>query len=65
MKIQLPLGYEEMSPVQLALEVALHELSSLNGLHVTDVPEEEKTWDINTEDATRIIESALSFFTTT
>ena len=35
--MQLPLGHEEMSPVQLALEVALHELTCLHRLHVTVV----------------------------
>ncbi|MBQ4430124.1 MAG: hypothetical protein II877_01375 [Synergistaceae bacterium] len=64
MRIQLPLEQEEMSPVQLALEVALHELSSLNGLYVTDVPVVEDTWDIDTKDAAELIESALSLYKT-
>ncbi|MBQ3446760.1 MAG: hypothetical protein IJG37_03850 [Synergistaceae bacterium] len=64
MRIQLPLGQEGMSPVQVALEVALHELSSLNGLHVTDVPGVEYTWDIDTKDTAELIERALSLFKT-
>lgn len=58
-RIQLPLGHEKMSPVQLALEVALHELNSLNGLHVTDVPDVAYTWDIDTKDAIKQITEAL------
>ena len=55
----LPLKHEEMSPVQLALEVALHELNYLHGLHVTDVPDLAYTWDIDTKDAIEIISKAL------
>ena len=57
--MQLPLGHEEMSPVQLALEVALHELTCLHGLHATDVPEERYTWNIDTKRATELIASVL------
>lgn len=53
-----------MSPVQLALEVALQELSSLNGLHVTDVPSVEYKCEIDTTDATEIIDKALSLIKT-
>ena len=63
--MQLPLWHEEMLPVQLALEVALHELTCLHGLHVTDVPEERYTWDIETKDATKLIASALELLRTT
>ncbi len=48
-----------MSPVQLALEVALHELTYLHGLHVTDVPDLEYTWDIDNKEATDLIAKAL------
>ena len=54
----LPLGHENMTPVHLALEVALHELNSLHGLHVTDVPDLEYTWDINNLEAIELIEKA-------
>ena len=56
-KIQL--GHEGMSPVQVALEVALHELSTLDGLHVTDVPDVEYTWYIDTKAAIKQITEAL------
>ena len=62
--MQMPLGHEEMSPVQLALEVALHELTCLHGLHATDVPEERYTWDIDTKGATKLIAGALELFRT-
>ena len=57
--MQLPLGHEKMSPIQLALEVALNELTSLHGLHVTDVPEEKYVWEIDTKDVTELIVKAL------
>ncbi len=49
-----------MSPVQLALEVALHELTCLHGLHVTDVPDLEYTWDIDNKEATDLIAKVLA-----
>ena len=55
----LPLGHEEMSPIQLALEVALHELSTLHGLHVTDVPYVVYTWDIDTSEVTEMLSKVL------
>ena len=51
-----------MSPVQLALEVALHELNFLHGLHVTDVPDVEFTWDIDNLEAIELIAKALEPF---
>ena len=56
----LPVGHEKMNPVQLALEVALHELVSQNGLHVTDVPDIKYTWDIDNSEAIKLIENALA-----
>ena len=56
----LPVGHEKMNPVQLALEVALHELVSQNGLHVTDVPDIKYTWDIDNTEAIKLIENALA-----
>ena len=58
----LPQGHKEMSPEQLALEVALHELTILHGLHVTDVPDTTYTWDINTSEATEMIARVLEQF---
>lgn len=51
-----------MSPVQLALEVALHELTYLHGLHVTDVPDLEYTWNIDNKEATDLIAKVLAPF---
>ena len=56
----LPEGYEKMTPVQLALEVALHELITQNNLHVTDVPDVEYTWNIDNSEAIKLIEKALA-----
>ncbi|MBQ6113916.1 MAG: hypothetical protein IJL11_00915 [Synergistaceae bacterium] len=58
-KILLPKDSDKMSPVQLALEVALHELNYLHGLHVTDVSDLAYTWDIDTKDAIEIVAKAL------
>ena len=57
--MQLPQGYEKMSPVELALEVALHELTVLNGLRVTDILNAEYTWEIENEDAILMLERTL------
>lgn len=51
-----------MSPVQLALEVALHELTYLHGLHVTDVSDLEYTWNIDNKEATDLIAKVLAPF---
>ena len=48
-----------MSSVQVALEVALHELNFLHGLRVTDVPDVNTTWSIDNSEAVDIIEKAL------
>ena len=57
--MQLPQGYEKMSPIELALEVALHELTVLNGLRVTDILDAEYTWEIENEDAILMLERTL------
>ena len=57
--MQLPQGHEKMSPVELALEVALHELTVLNGLRVTDILDAEYTWEIENEDAILMLERTL------
>ena len=49
-----------MSPVRRALEVALHELTVINGLRVTDTPDIQTTWEIDTSEAIEIIEEALN-----
>ena len=55
----LPKNHENMSSVQVALEVALHELNFLHGLRVTDVPDVNTTWSIDNSEAVDIIEKAL------
>ena len=56
----LPAGHEKMNPVQLALHVALHELVTQNGLHVTDVQDVNYTWNIDNNDAIKLIEKVLA-----
>ena len=55
-----PIGYEKMTPVQRALEIALHALVTLDGLHVTDIPDVEYTWDIDNTKEIEIIENILN-----
>ena len=55
----LPKNHENMSSVQVALEVALHELNFLHGLRVTDVPDVNTTWSIDNSEAINIIGKAL------
>ena len=57
--MQLPQGYEKMSPVELALEVALHELTILNGLRVTDILDAEYTWEVENEEVILMLERTL------
>ena len=57
--MQLPQGYEKMSPVELALEVALHELTVLNGLRVTDILNAEYTWEVENEEVILMLERTL------
>ena len=52
-------GGDEMIPIKHALEVALHELVTQNGLHVTDVPDIKYTWNIDNSEAIKLIENAL------
>ena len=49
-----------MPPVRRALEVALHELTAIHGLRVTDTPDAQTTWEIDTSEAIEIIEEALN-----
>ncbi len=48
-----------MSIIRKALEAALHEMSFLNGLRVTDIPDAETTMVIDTRDTTDLIDQAL------
>lgn len=58
-KLLLPQNYEEMSYVQLALEVAAHELTCLDGLHASDTPDFKFTWNIDNSEAINLIETVL------
>ena len=60
MALCMPVGAENMTPVQVALEVALHELTTLNGLRVTDIPDVETTMVIDTREATSLIARTLT-----
>ena len=59
MALCMPVGAENMTPVQVALEVALHELTVLSGLRVTDIPDAETTFVIDTKEAADLIEETL------
>lgn len=48
-----------MSVIRKALEAALYEMSFLNGLRVTDIPDAETTMVIDTRDTARLIEEAI------
>ena len=50
----------KMILIRHALEVALHELVTQNGLHVTDVQDINFTWDIDNSEAIKLIENALA-----
>ena len=53
-----PIGFETMSLTQQALEVALHELDTLNGLYATDIKHGEH-FTIDVTDAAELIKKAL------
>lgn len=48
-----------MTPVQLALEVALYVLVTQDNLHVTDVPDVAYTWNIDNSEAIKLIKKVL------
>ncbi len=56
-----PVDYENMNPVQLALEVARHDLTFLHGTRVTDVPDVEYTWEVDNTETLKLIDEALAF----
>jgi len=62
MALCLPVGAEKMTSVQVALWVARHTLVTMNGLLVTDIPDAETTWTIDTEDEIKLIDQALNEF---
>ncbi len=60
MALCMPVGAENMTPVQVALWVARHTLVTLNGLLVTDIPDAETTWTIDTGEEIKLIDQALN-----
>lgn len=57
--MNLPEGFEEMSLVQQALEVARHELVTLHGLVVADGAAPNETFEVDTIEAVDLIDEAL------
>ena len=48
-----------MSIIRKALEKARDEMSFLNGLRVTDIPDNRPSWVIYTKDTTDLLDQAL------
>ena len=57
--MSLPVGFEAMSPVRRALEVARHELVTLHGLVVADSAAPNEASEIDTIEAVDLIDEAL------
>lgn len=57
--MNLPVGFESMSPVRRALEVARHELVTLHGLLAADSAAPNETFEIDTIEAVDLIDEAL------
>lgn len=57
--MNLPVGFESMSLVRRALEVARHELVTLHGLVVADGAAPDETFEIDTSDVVELIDEAL------
>lgn len=57
--MSLPVGFEAMSPVRRALEVARHELVTLHGLIVADGAAPNEAFEIDTDGAVGLIDEAL------
>lgn len=57
--MNLPEGFESMSPVQQALTVARHELATLHGLVAVDAAMPGGSFSIDTNEAIALIDKAL------
>ncbi|NCC95614.1 MAG: hypothetical protein EOM02_02120 [Synergistales bacterium] len=55
-----PIGFENMTPVRRALEVARHELVTLNGLQAFDKVAPQESFEIDTQEATVLIDEAIT-----
>ena len=58
--MNLPEGFEAMSPVQQALTVARHELATLHGLVAVDAAMPGGSFSIDTNEAIALIDKALA-----
>lgn len=59
MATSLPLEFENMSPTRKALTVALHELTTFDGLTAYDGAAPGETFEIDASEAVKLIEEAL------
>lgn len=57
--MNLPEGFENMTPVRRALEVARHELVTLHGLIVADGAAPNETFEIDTSEAVALLDKVL------
>ena len=57
--MNLPEGFEAMSPVQQALTVARHELATLHGLVAVDAAAPGESFSIDTNETVAVIDKAL------
>lgn len=57
--MNLPEGFEAMSPVQQALTVARHELVTLHGLVAVDAAAPDESFSIDTNEAVAMIDKVL------
>lgn len=57
--MNLPEGFENMTPVRRALEVARYELVTLHGLLAADSAAPNETFEIDTDGAVDLIDEAL------
>ncbi|MBQ6969826.1 MAG: hypothetical protein IJP85_05820 [Synergistaceae bacterium] len=55
-----PVGYENMNPVQLTLEVARHDFTFLHGTRVTDVDDVRYTWEVDNSETIKLIDDAIA-----
>ena len=58
--MNIPEGFENMSPVQQALTVARHELAPLHGLVAVDAAAPDESFSIDTNGTVALIDKALA-----
>lgn len=57
--MNLPEGFEAMSPVQQALTVARHELATLHGLVAVDAAAPDESFSIDTNEAVALLDTVM------